>query len=360
MKVNILEEESEIVLRFIETHFNKKSGDQESQNFNLLNKNVNPRIKSALESIEYRKKGNALFKSGKHSDKIHEDIWVLYTKSIALAPNESEELAQGYRNRSALLFHLNKYAESAVTCDTALIITKSEHLKLKLMYRKAQCLFFINVKDVRDTVIEAEHFLRHSSLSKAIKNEYALKFKNIWSNSTNIGVGQPLDNSKLKRHYIEEILNFTRHEEIPCASQSIDIKYDKKWGRLVVATQDIPPGKIIAVEQSFLVLTNLQGKYISCSYCNQFSWVSFPCESCIDDIYCSKDCQRNAWLEYHRFECSLYNYYLLQDNPEDETDYDAIFLRIYLKILNKAGSFKKIINDIVNIENCKGDLNKYF
>lgn len=97
-------------------------------------------IKNSESSIQARKEGNLLFCKNDHSSQIHEEIFRLYCKSIALAPNESEELALAYGNRSALLYHLQKYKESILDIDRALKITQSNSLKEKLFFRSSQCL----------------------------------------------------------------------------------------------------------------------------------------------------------------------------------------------------------------------------
>ena len=68
----------------------------------------------------------------------------LYSQCIAAAPNDSEELALGYGNRSALLFRLKKYRDCIVDCDRALKITTSQLLKCKLLSRKAESLALLN------------------------------------------------------------------------------------------------------------------------------------------------------------------------------------------------------------------------
>lgn len=96
--------------------------------------------KSSECSVKARREGNLLFLKNDHSPQVHEEIFRLYCKSIALAPNESEELALAYGNRSALLYHLQKYEESILDIERALKITLSNSLKEKLFLRKTRCL----------------------------------------------------------------------------------------------------------------------------------------------------------------------------------------------------------------------------
>ncbi|KAJ8664721.1 hypothetical protein QAD02_006383 [Eretmocerus hayati] len=96
--------------------------------------------KSHTESKAARDRGNALFRSKVHDESVHVQIFKYYSKSIAVALNQSEELALGYGNRSAFLLHIKRYEDSILDIDRALAITKSEHLKIKLLCRKVQGL----------------------------------------------------------------------------------------------------------------------------------------------------------------------------------------------------------------------------
>lgn len=60
--------------------------------------------KSSVESKNYRMRGNEVFK--KHHDAASLS---LYTDCIRFAPHASEEHALGCANRSAVLFHMEKY-----------------------------------------------------------------------------------------------------------------------------------------------------------------------------------------------------------------------------------------------------------
>ncbi|XP_011502031.1 PREDICTED: SET and MYND domain-containing protein 4-like [Ceratosolen solmsi marchali] len=91
------------------------------------------------KSIKIRSAGNSLFIKKKHERNDHELIWELYTLSIAIAEIDSEELACGYANRSAILKHFGKYKECMKDIDNALKITTSNALRVKLLCRKSRC-----------------------------------------------------------------------------------------------------------------------------------------------------------------------------------------------------------------------------
>lgn len=112
--------------------------------------------KNSKESEVARAKGNNMYLKGKHTDNAHEEIWKLYSQSIALAERESHELALAYGNRSALLLHLCKYQECIQDIDRALKITKQDSFKVKLFCRKAECLHALGSKDAKTALEEAK------------------------------------------------------------------------------------------------------------------------------------------------------------------------------------------------------------
>lgn len=96
--------------------------------------------KDQNHAISVRLAGNKLFARKDHGAKIHEEIWKLYSCSIAFAFDGSEELAAGYSNRSALLLHLCKYKDCLMDISRALKITASDSMKVKLFCRQCECL----------------------------------------------------------------------------------------------------------------------------------------------------------------------------------------------------------------------------
>lgn len=90
---------------------------------------INPTL-----SVRIRKVGNELYRKKSHNEETLRMILVLYTKSAALAFENSEEQALAYGNRSALLIHLHKYKQCSTNIERAHKITQSEDLKKKNYY----------------------------------------------------------------------------------------------------------------------------------------------------------------------------------------------------------------------------------
>ena len=110
----------------------------------LLEKHLVPEYKNragkSLEaSNDCRNRGNVAFKTKRDTDALK-----LYTESIALAPIGSQEQALAYANRSAVLFHLDKFTSALVDVNRALKMNYPEELMPKLLVRKEKCTVKIN------------------------------------------------------------------------------------------------------------------------------------------------------------------------------------------------------------------------
>lgn len=262
--------------------------------------------KSSSMSSKIRQEGNLLY-SKKHHENSHMEVLSLYSKSIAFAPKNSEELALGFGNRSALLIHVKKYEECIIDIERALSITKSKELKAKLSTRKALCLKSLNE-------------------SKSNFQKTAL-----------------IDSKKLKLPQIK------LSKKVSCVVESVKLKYDEKYGKHMVANQDIRPGEVIAVEKAFLSFPLKTKQYVVCSHCLSQSWNANPCNFCTENIYCSEKCKSQAWEEYHDIECYIITNVPIPDlnygqSVDTELRYRAA-LRFFTKIV-KNYSLEYIIQEI--------------
>ncbi|KAJ8683022.1 hypothetical protein QAD02_018814 [Eretmocerus hayati] len=309
------------------------------------------RQKNCSDSMLYRMKGNELFKGQSHSQEIHLKILERYSQSIALAPYKSEELAMAYGNRSALLQHIQKYKESIEDCNRAINITNSELLKTKLIARKLECLGALGNKSFEDEYKIALNHLAKVTLDDEVKKNFMGKIKNIdQSVLTTRNLVEDLISDKKSRK-VKKQTNpselFEHQKEIPCASTSVTIAYSKCWGRHVVATRNIQPGEIIAVEKHFHKFIFPDHLYLCCNYCTKFTWSSIPCKSCIYGVYCSKKCRAAAWEEFHQFECKIFPHMWDIAGELVAATHTA---RFFLNLVDKAGGIEKLRQDFLQVQ----------
>ncbi|KAJ8681699.1 hypothetical protein QAD02_017491 [Eretmocerus hayati] len=333
-------------------------------------------IKSALKSIEYGlcstlremvgknvedsialwKSANKILNSAGHCRTAHEQIWKLLSWSIAVAPNNSEELAIAFMQRAELFFHMKMYQECIIDCEKALNHTNSKSMTSKLLDQKSLCSSMISKQSDFDD--DEKLVISTSSLELGGSDKKTLIEKMFAITNTTYQKDESYDDSDIEDdHDQEELPNFHTHRHIPSASEAIDLNYSKKWGRHVIADREIQPGEILAIEKSFYTFIHPSGQYTHCSNCAKATWNSFPCKYCIYDVYCSDRCRGEAWMKYHQFECEVYPF--LENIVEDSKDLRAT-MRFTLLSAYKAGGIQRLRDEIVNNHQCTDSISKGF
>lgn len=264
-----------------------------------INHNTSIVKKCANLSVEARSEGNNVYRSKNHDLDAHRQILTLYSKSIAFAPQGSEELALAYSNRSALWMHLQEYKRCLFDINKALRISSSNGLKEKLLVRKIKCYAFINgshEKAKKSIEVISKTFKNHSKLTEV---------QNLLMELEKIVIGDLDELPYLEIHDKLEIPKIIPSEKMPSLMDGTKLKYSKKYGRHVVAERDIKPGEVIAVEEAYTALPKADKIYTVCSYCLEYAWNGIPCDFCPFVFYCSEKCKAQAWDKYHDIECSL-------------------------------------------------------
>lgn len=285
--------------------------------------------KSTVSSVEARTKGNDELKKTKHSSLVHKKILYYFTESIAFAPNNSEELALGYNNRSILLHHLKKYDEAIADIDRALACTKSNALKAKLLCRKANCLNYVDREKFRPAAEEARICIegledRLSDIKIKLRSSLGLSMQ---------AFRKPLVKQPLEK--INKSPNLTSREG------DIEIKQNTRFGRHLITNADIEPGEIVMVQDAYAMSPQEELMFLVCAFCLNCAWNGIPCESCPCVIYCSEQCKRQAWERYHEIECPLLSVLLGNglDSPQE-----PLILRIIATALQEKSIGRKIKN----------------
>ncbi|KAL7294899.1 hypothetical protein TKK_0011822 [Trichogramma kaykai] len=249
--------------------------------------------KSSKSSKEWRQKGNELYTKSSHEAPVHKEIFINYTKSILFAPNDSEELALGYGNRSAFLLHIEKYQDCINDVDKALKITSSKSMKVKLLCRKAECLKHLKVSEFQNALNEAKSVLNDDDLeAKRNLDKVIERINNI----------QIKDEKKEENDNNDVAMNKEIESNV---LDSVTIRYNNKYGRHLTANKDYNPGDIIYIEKMYSTVLDVTKRFTNCAYCLKRSWSGIPCENCCWTMYCSEDCKEKSLVEHHDIECSL-------------------------------------------------------
>lgn len=94
-------------------------------------------------------------------------------------------------------------------------------------------------------------------------------------------------------------LDFPEHSKFPCLANAVEVQQNAKFGKHIVAKQDIEVGKVILMEESFASVA--QSDERSCYTCLAESKNFIACPHCTDVVFCGEQCMNSN--EIHRLEC---------------------------------------------------------
>ena len=300
--------------------------------------------KNSQLSDALRKKADQLFFAEKGNIIALLQACEFYSKSISLAEMNSRELPLAYANRSAILYNLKKYVECIRDINKALELNYPDVLRPNLIRRKAKCLKLLGKPEAEDVCEEGRRWLQNINLDDENREQLEEKIKC----ATKITELPKLENNNLKKLSP----NLKYQEKIPCASTAIHVKYDKKYGKHIVATCDINVGEILVIEKPYTGL--LKSECIHCSQCFNRAWDSIPCLHCVNTMYGSEKCRNEAWEQYHDIECPIKGYF----TSLGMNDLAPFSLKLAILAIREAGGFKNLKQNLSEIDRCEGKINK--
>lgn len=239
--------------------------------------------KNSDTSTRMRGLGNDIFRKNNYFEAME-----YYNSSLRWAESGTKNETLAYSNRSACFLHLKMYQKCLTDIDMALAMQEniSKELQLKLMKRKTECI----------------------KLMKHDKQEQPIK-RNLCSGA---------------------------NKNFPCLADVATIQHNEEFGRHVVANCDIPVGKAILIEESFLS-TTLWG-ISACATCQKTRMNFIACEHCSLAIFCDEECKRNNYL--HQYDCGV-NYDKIEtENGELQMIAQSVFFAMdALKSVDKLIDF---------------------
>ncbi|KAK7584217.1 hypothetical protein V9T40_005180 [Parthenolecanium corni] len=96
------------------------------------------------------------------------------------------------------------------------------------------------------------------------------------------------------------------HEWIPNASKKIQIRFSSKYGRHLIAAEDISPGELLFVDKPYAYVQGNKCQITNCSHCFIRCISLISCPNC-KTLFCSDSCRAQAFVQYHRIECQIMN-----------------------------------------------------
>lgn len=196
-------------------------------------------------STKFRLLGNNMFQQHKITEAIDH-----YNESLCFAENGTENVSLAYANRASCFMKLKMYAEALVDLELAKRADYPAQLMPKLNHRQAVCLRELKTHPQR----------------------------------------QPY----------QPKLSFAAKMGFPCLANVLDFKYNREFGRFVVANIDIDVGKIVLVEPNFASVA-INGGRKTCTNCLKTSGNFIACSNCVDTMYCSVECMNRDVA--HQYAC---------------------------------------------------------
>jgi len=213
---------------------------------------MNSLIKSDAVCDQWRKQANELYKQRKYLQALE-----LYNKALCYAENiKSKYAGICFANRSAVFCNLSLPEAAIENIQLARNAGYPAEMMDKLNDREKKCL---EMMERPKKVNPAKDFFK---------------------------------------------LSYPAHEKTPFLANCIEMRETKKYGRGMYATQDLKPGDIISVSKPVLKAIYKEAVYKRCANCLEVNDMNlFPCPSCVGTMFCSKKCQEEAEVKFHKYEC---------------------------------------------------------
>ncbi|GLV34511.1 SET and MYND domain containing class 4 member 3 [Carabus blaptoides fortunei] len=266
--------------------------------------NENPKSENVAKS--YRVKGNILYK-----DKSYKKALYYYNLSITRAPRDSVEFGLALGNRSAVFFDLESYKECLLDIQTILRSEYPEHLLFKVYMRQSKCFLQLN------SYFEATKSLKKAQtsfdcskarLSRVQIDDMTEKLADIKTRIEDcIRNDNPVANAENEDKLALPALKDGENPVFICASKAVDLKYNERLGRHVVANTKISTGDVLFVEPPYSCgrpeISDVMKIIEYCSQCFKQLICFIPCTTCSVYLYCSDTCRQQSWDVQHKWIC---------------------------------------------------------
>ncbi|XP_058123652.1 SET and MYND domain-containing protein 4 [Anopheles ziemanni] len=253
------------------------------------------------QAIVFKTLGNKAFQAERWNESL-----VFYNKCYLSTPKANvQEKSIILANRSAALYHLEKYDLALRDIQRALNHQYPKQMMYKLTERKARC--FLAKKDYeaaldsfkatvtaldestlpleRRQKLERDAQIMINLLPKNIEMEQKMKKKP--SSKPKAPASQP---TKVPEHFVDKALWFD---------------YTQDEGRFARTKSDLKPNTILLLERPHVAALLEDYSLDHCTHCFRRVSVPIACPLCSDVIFCSDECEAKANGSYHRYECGF-------------------------------------------------------
>ncbi|XP_001865735.2 SET and MYND domain-containing protein 4 [Culex quinquefasciatus] len=283
--------------------------DSGEKRFNFINglKSIVTELKLAREfngkslerSLDLKNLGNKSFQKESWNEAL-----AYYNLCYMATPESNEsEKAIILANRSAALYHMEKYDLALKDIQRAIRLQYPKELMYKLTERKARC--YLGKKDhvkalecFKETLPALDNcklpLERRQKLERDAQIMINLLPKNIEAEKK-LAKGRKPVPAEPKKPAVPEFY----------AEKGLYFDYSSEEGRFAKTNVDLKPNTIVLVEKPHVSVLLEEYSKTHCSTC--FKRVSVPvcCPKCSDVVFCSEDCESSANSGYHKYECGF-------------------------------------------------------
>ncbi|XP_055316538.1 SET and MYND domain-containing protein 4 [Sitodiplosis mosellana] len=251
-------------------------------------------IKNADFALEFKLKGNRAFQQKNWLASLD-----FYNKGLLLLPSENDEdFSILLANRSAALYHMEKFDHALQDIELA-----EENYPVTMLYklkeRTARCYL---AKKCYEKALDAfKETVTHLDNSK-LPMEKRGKLEKDAQIMIKMLPQQVEFEKKMKSASTQMPTSTISPTKL---NKSVIFDQNEQEGRFTKTIRDMKIGEEVLVEQALCATLFERFSKSHCQHCFARSITPLPCPTCIDVVFCSKNCRNTAIYGYHKFECGM-------------------------------------------------------
>ncbi|XP_005110357.2 SET and MYND domain-containing protein 4 [Aplysia californica] len=255
--------------------------------------------KSTEVAQVWRNKGNRLFQRKRYQEAV-----AAYTQCHLSAPvQDGGDYVISLGNRSAALFHMEKYQECLTDVTRALASGFPKESRHKLLSRRVQAQIRLGQKvKAESSFLKLQDFVSGGSfcLTGEKRDAFLKEIESMEKDIKNLNNQSTLKASSQEPPKVFSGVNST----VPQATAAVTLTITPDQGRFLVANQSFPKGSTLIVERPFAAVLLPEHYESHCHHC----FTALPsnpvgCCQCSAVRFCNESCRDAAWSLYHKVEC---------------------------------------------------------
>ncbi|KAG7201976.1 hypothetical protein KM043_004671 [Ampulex compressa] len=217
-----------------------------------------------------------------------------------------------------------------------------------------ECMLALPPSLYNQTVEDSSYFIERRKECAQLKLECSKKLDMLTSQSKRKGKrnNAAVDSMGTKdSNRLIPVIKDKPHATLKSCSNAVTLQFAEERGRHLVATRDIKAGSILIIDQPFSFTMEKEALDRNCLHCYTTlvldSSIRIPCRYCQRVSFCTEKCRNEAWLNYHQYECSVFDL-LLENNCKQRVRKTSYLLLAYRTTVTAAlsSNMKKECNTL--------------